>query len=271
MDTLTIFSGEFSFHSTNKDLMFQYDLEAKTAIVLINRPKQLNALNKCLINSLSDFLNEAEQNNQIRSIIIAGVGDKAFVAGADIKEFSEYSIEEGENLSKKGQENLFNKIENFNKPIIAAINGYALGGGLELALSCHMRVASANAKMGLPECSLGLIPGYGGTQRLVRTVGLTHATAMILTSKIIDVDFAEKIGLINLKTTQEELLQVAKKLATSCVKNSPKSLEAAIKCLNKNFDQKGLVFEQREFGKLFGTKEFKEGVSAFLEKRKPNY
>lgn len=246
-------------------------IESSLAIVKIERELYLNALNKEVINDLSLELQVLENDQSIRAVIIIGSGQKAFVAGADIKEFAGYSIEEGESLSKKGQENLFNKIENFKKPIIAAVNGYALGGGLELALSCHMRVASENAKMGLPECSLGLIPGYGGTQRLVRTVGLTHATEMILTSKIIDADFAEKIGLINLKTTQEDLLQVAKKLAGRCVKNSPKSLEAVIKCLNKNFDQKGLVFEQKEFGKLFGTKEFKEGVSAFLEKRKPNY
>ncbi len=246
-------------------------IESSLAIVKIKRESYLNALNKDVIEELSSELQVLENNQNIRAVIITGSGQKAFVAGADIKEFSGYSVEEGEALSKKGQENLFNKIENFKKPIIAAINGYALGGGLELALCCHMRIASVNAKMRLPECSLGLIPGYGGTQRLARAVGLTHATEMILTSKIIDADFAEKIALINLKTTQEDLLQAAKKLATSCVKNSPKSLEAAIKCLNKNFDEKGLLFEQTEFGKLFGTKEFKEGVSAFLEKRKPNY
>ena len=187
------------------------NIESSVAIIKIERESYLNALNQEVINKLSSELQILETNQKIRAVIITGSGQKAFVAGADIKEFSEYSIEEGEKLSKKGQENLFNKIENFNKPIIAAINGYALGGGLELALSCHIRVASENAKMGLPECSLGLIPGYGGTQRLVRTVGLTHATEMILTSKIIDVDFAEKIGLINLKTTQEDLLTAAKK------------------------------------------------------------
>ncbi len=246
-------------------------IEQQIAILTIDRESHLNALNIEVIQQLSKELEKLELIEGVRAVIIMGAGLKSFVAGADIKEFSNYSVEKGEGLSKTGQDMLFNKIENFKKPIIAAINGYALGGGLELALSCHMRVASENAKMGLPECSLGLIPGYGGTQRLVRVVGLTHATEMILTSKIIDVDFAEKIGLINLKTTQEELLKVAKKLATSCIKNSPKSLESAIKCLNKNFDQKGLVFEQKEFGKLFGTKEFKEGISAFLEKRKPNY
>ena len=246
-------------------------IESSVAIVKIEREPYLNALNKDVIEELSSELQVLEKNHNIRVVIIVGAGQKAFVAGADIKEFSGYSVEEGQALSKKGQDNLFNKIENFKKPIIAAINGYALGGGLELALCCHMRVASENAKMGLPECSLGVIPGYGGTQRLVRAVGLTHATEMILTSKIIDSNFAEKIGLINAKTTQENLLQVAKNLAERCIKNSPKSLESAIKCINKNFDKNGLTFEQKEFGKLFGTKEFKEGVSAFLEKRKPNY
>ena len=246
-------------------------MESSIAIVKIEREAQLNALNKEVIKQLATELETLEGLKNVRAVIIMGGGNKAFVAGADIKEFSDYSIEEGQRLSKKGQERLFNKIENFNKPIIAAINGYALGGGLELALACHMRVASDNAKMGLPECSLGLIPGYGGTQRLVRTIGRTHATEMILTSKIINADFAEKTGLINIKSTQEELLKTAKRLAESCIKNSPKSLQSAIKCINQNFNQDALLFEQKEFGKLFGTEEFKEGVSAFLEKRKPNY
>ena len=246
-------------------------IEPPIAIIKIDRESHLNALNLELIEQLSNEINTLESLEKIRAVIIMGVGNKAFVAGADIKEFSNYSIKQGEDLSKRGQETLFNKIENFKKPVIAAINGYALGGGLELALSCHMRVASDNAKMGLPECSLGLIPGYGGTQRLVRTVGRTYATEMILTSKIINADLAQKIGLINTQSSQGELLKTTKKLATSCVKNSPKSLESAIKCINKNFDQSGLIFEQKEFGQLFGTSEFKEGVSAFLEKRKPNY
>ena len=246
-------------------------IESSIAILKIDREAQLNALNIELISQLSDELGRLELLDNVRAIIIVGAGNKAFVAGADIKEFSNFSIKQGESLSKNGQEILFNKIENFKKPIIAAINGYALGGGLELALSCHMRIASDNAKMGLPECSLGLIPGYGGTQRLIRTVGRTHATEMILTSKIINTDFAEKIGLINVKSNQNELLKTAKALAASCIKNSPKSLQSAIKCINKNFNQTGLAFEQKEFGKLFGTSDFKEGVSAFLEKRKPNY
>ena len=246
-------------------------IEPPIAIIKINRESHLNALNLELIEQLSNKLNALESLENIRVVIIMGVGNKAFVAGADIKEFSNYSIKQGEDLSKRGQEKLFNKIENFKKPVIAAINGYALGGGLELALSCHMRVASDNAKMGLPECSLGLIPGYGGTQRLVRTIGRTYATEMILTSKIINTDLAQKIGLINTQVSQDKLLKTAKELAISCVKNSPKSLESAIKCINKNFDQSGLIFEQKEFGQLFGTSEFKEGVSAFLEKRKPNY
>ena len=246
-------------------------IEPPIAIIKIDRESHLNALNTDLIQQLSVELDIIESTESVRVVIIIGAGNKAFVAGADIKEFANYSIKEGENLSKRGQDLLFNKIENFKKPVIAAINGYALGGGLELALSCHMRVASENAKMGLPECSLGLIPGYGGTQRLVRTVGCTHATEMILTSKIINSEFAEKIGLINVKSSQEELLKTAKKIAISCANNSPKSLESAIKCINKNFDQSGLIFEQKKFGQLFGTSEFAEGISAFLEKRKPNY
>jgi len=247
------------------------ELDSSIAVVKIERQAHLNALNKNVIKQLSKELEALESNKEVRVIIIIGEGSKAFVAGADIKEFANFSIEQGCELSKVGQDTLFNKIENFKKPIIAAINGYALGGGLELALSCHMRIASDNAKMGLPECSLGLIPGYGGTQRLVRTVGRTKATEMILTSQLIDADQAEKIGLINFKTSQNDLLSSAKNLAKSCIKNSSKSLEAAIKCINQNFDQNGLYFEQKEFGKLFGTDEFKEGVAAFLEKRKPNF
>ena len=166
------------------------ELDSSIAVVKIERQAHLNALNKNVIKQLSNELELLQSNSEVKVIIIIGEGSKAFVAGADIKEFANFSIEQGCELSKVGQDTLFNKIENFKKPIIAAINGYALGGGLELALSCHMRIASDNAKMGLPECSLGLIPGYGGTQRLVRTVGRTKATEMILTSKLIDADQA---------------------------------------------------------------------------------
>ncbi len=254
-----------------KEHYIKVSIDEKIAIITIDREKQLNALNKALIQELSVSLEGLETHKGVRVVILIGKGQKSFVAGADIKEFSKYSPKEGEEMSKYGQRVLFDKIENFKKPIIAAINGYALGGGLELALACHMRIASNFSKMGLPECSLGIIPGYGGTQRLIRTVGRTVATEMILTGKIIDAKEAEKVGLISCITPHEETLDLAKKLAKSCMKNSPKSLESAIKCINQNFDSKGLSFEQKEFGKLFGTNEFNEGVSAFLEKRKPNY
>ena len=246
-------------------------IDSSIAVIKICREPQLNALNKNVIKQLSKELDNLKLSNKVRVVIITGSGKKAFVAGADIKEFSNYNVEQGRELSSIGQKTLFDKIENYNKPVIAAINGYALGGGLELALSCHIRIASSNSKMGLPECSLGLIPGYGGTQRLVRILGPSRASEMILTSQIIDADFAEKTGIINYQTSKEELIPLAKKIAKSCIKNSPKALEAAIKCINKNFDDSGLKFEQNAFGALFETDEFKEGVSAFLEKRKPNF
>ena len=247
------------------------NIESRIATITINRPTHLNALNKEVIEELSNNLDLLKSDENIRVLIIIGGGGKSFVAGADIKEFADFSVEEGEKLSKKGHDLLFDKIANFNKPIIAAINGYALGGGLELALSCHIRIASTNAKMGLPECSLGLIPGYGGTQRLVRIVGQSKATEMILTSKIINAEQAEKIGLVISVSDPEKLMEEAINLANACIKNSPKSLESSIMCINRNFDDNGLSFEQKVFGSLFGTSEFKEGVSAFLKKRKPNF
>ena len=247
------------------------NIESNIAILTISRPKYLNALNQKLIEEFSNKLDLIRSNEKIRVVIISGEGNKSFVAGADIKEFANFNKEEGELLSKNGHDYLFDKIANFNKPVIAAINGYALGGGLELALACHIRIASINAKMGLPECSLGLIPGYGGTQRLVRIIGESKASEMILTSKIVNAQDAEKIGLVSSIFNPDQLMEGAINLANACIKNSPKALEKAIMCINKNFDNMGLQFEQKAFGSLFATNEFKEGVSAFLDKRKPNF
>tara|TARA_Y100000766_G_C18843911_1_gene574655 strand:+ start:426 stop:1244 length:819 start_codon:yes stop_codon:yes gene_type:complete len=271
MENSTIFSGEFNFHSTNKDLMFQYNLDTKTAIVLINRPKQLNALNRALIESLSNFLNQIEKNKKIRSIIISGVGNKSFVAGADIKEFKKFNKEEALHLSSLGKEQLFNKITHFSKPVIAAINGYALGGGLELALACHIRVASENAKLGLPECSLGLIPGYSGTQKLPQIISKNIAMEMILTSKIIDAQRSLQLGLVNYTVPLNELSTKALEIASLCNAISPESARAAIKAINSCYSQNGEEIETEEFSKLFETSNFNEGVSAFLEKRQPNF
>ena len=249
----------------------QLIIENNIALIKICREKQLNALNQAVLDELSLVLNDVQINSSVKAVIITGQGEKSFVAGADIKEFQNFSKEEGRLLAQNGQHNVFDKIENFSKPVIAAINGYALGGGLELALSCHIRVASENAKLGFPECSLGLIPGYGGTQRLGQIVGKGFAFEMILTGKMIDVNRAKNIGLVNQISQLESLIEDAKKIAKSCIKNSPKALSAAIKCINKSFYTDGYELEIKEFSELFENDEFKEGVLAFLEKRRPNF
>ena len=244
-------------------------IEERVGIIEINRPNHLNALNSELILELESLLDDVSQKEEIRSVIITGSGDKAFVAGADIKEFQEYRQKKAFDLSQIGKQKLFNKIAFFNKPVIAAINGYALGGGLELALSAHIRVATENAQLGLPECSLGLIPGYGGTQRLPKIIGIGLATEMILTGKMIKADEAYKIGLVNHVFQKEELIEKTIRITKSFNTKSPESLIAAIKSINHSFTKDGENIESQEFSKLFETTNFKEGVTAFLEKRKP--
>lgn len=240
-------------------------------IITINRPNQLNALNKSTINELSDLLDKSEVDTQIKAIILTGSGEKAFVAGADIKEFSDFNIDQGAALSKEGHEKLFDKLENLSKPVIAAVNGFALGGGLELAMSAHIRVASDNAKMGLPEVSLGVIPGYGGTQRLAQLVGKGRANELILTAGMISAEDAYRIGLVNHVVPQSELLATCQKMASRISRNSPRAISHAIKSVNAGFKDgvNGFDTEVSEFGKCFGTEDFKEGTSAFIEKRKP--
>src|SRR4051812_9636535 len=242
-------------------------------VITINRPDKLNALNKQTIEELHDTLVEAENQSEIRAVIITGAGPKAFVAGADISEFSNYSISEGKQLSSSGHFKIFNFIENFSKPIIAAVNGFALGGGLELAMACHIRVVSDNAKMGLPEVSLGLIPGYGGTQRLAQLLGKGKAFEMIVTADMINAQDAYKWGLANYVTTQEELLNKCFEITAKIATKSPTAIRTAIKVINAGYNNNlnGYEVEIEEFGKAFGTKDFKEGVSAFLEKRKANF
>jgi enoyl-CoA hydratase len=242
-------------------------------VITINRPDKLNALNKATIEELHEALVEAENQKDIRSIIITGAGTKAFVAGADIAEFANFSIEEGKQLSTTGHFKIFNFIENYSKPVIAAVNGFALGGGLELALACHIRVASDNAKMGLPEVSLGVIPGYGGTQRLAQILGKGKAFEMIVTADMISAADAYKWGLANYVTTQEGLLEKCFEIASKIATKSPTAIRTAIKVINAGYNNKqnGYEVEIEEFGKSFGTSDFKEGVSAFLEKRKANF
>lgn len=248
-------------------------IDGKTAKITINRPKKLNALNKDTINELHKAIEALEADEKVRAIIITGSGDKAFVAGADITEFAHFDVSKGAKLSKKGQKLLFDFIENLNTPVIAAVNGFALGGGLELAMACHFRVASENAKMGLPEVSLGVIPGYGGTQRLPQLVGKGKAMEMIMTAGMLDADEAKTYGLVNYVVEQDELIPLCEKLAKKISYNSSTAISAAIKAVNANFKDgiNGYDVEIKQFGNCFGTEDFDEGTTAFLEKRKAKF
>jgi len=241
--------------------------------ITINRPKKLNALNQETIKELHEAFKELDNDDEVRVIIITGSGEKAFVAGADIAEFSDFDRLQGRELSKSGQKILFDYVANLSTPVIAAINGFALGGGLELAMASHIRVASDNAKMGLPEVSLGLIPGYGGTQRLPQLVGKGKAIEMITTGAMISADDALNYGLVNHVVAREELISFCEELAKKISKNSPLAIAAAIKAINANFENgiNGFETEIEQFGKCFDTEDFIEGTSAFLEKRKPNF
>jgi enoyl-CoA hydratase len=241
--------------------------------ITINRPKQLNALNKQTIEELSHLLAKANRDLDIGVVIITGSGEKAFVAGADIKEFADFSVEKGHELSAIGHKILFDLIEKMNKPVIAAINGFALGGGLELAMASHIRIASDNAKLGLPEVSLGVIPGYGGTQRLAQLVGKGKAFEMVTTAGMINAEDALSWGLVNHVVSYEELMPLALKIAQKILNNSPNAIGAAIKAINANYIDgvDGFKVEIEEFGKCFGTPEFIEGTSAFVEKRKASF
>ncbi|NNM22970.1 MAG: enoyl-CoA hydratase [Flavobacteriaceae bacterium] len=241
--------------------------------ITINRPKKLNALNKATIKELHEAIKQAEKDRNTRVILITGSGEKAFVAGADISEFSDYSVSQGERLAAQGQALLFDFVAHLSTPVIAVINGFALGGGLELAMSAHFRIASDNAKMGLPEVSLGVIPGYGGTQRLPQLVGKGRALEMITTAGMIDASQALQYGLVNHVASQEELMQLARKIAAKIVKNSPVAIASAINAINAGFEEgeNGFDTEITEFGKCFGTADFKEGTTAFLDKRNPTF
>ncbi|MDA9254203.1 enoyl-CoA hydratase-related protein [Flavobacteriaceae bacterium] len=243
------------------------------AIITINRPKKLNALNKATIEELHEAFQVLDKDSSVKVIVITGSGEKAFVAGADISEFAHFTVDNGGKLAAKGQEMLFNYIENFSKPVIAAVNGFALGGGLELAMACHFRVASDNAKMGLPEVSLGVIPGYGGTQRLPQLIGKGNAMELIMTAGMISAEKAAALGLVNYVTTLEELMPLVEKLAGKIMRNSSVAISAAIKAVNANFEDgvDGFEVEISEFGNCFGTEDFREGTTAFLEKRKANF
>jgi len=241
--------------------------------ITINRPTKLNALDKETTQELHLAFKNAEGDSGTKVIIITGSGEKAFVAGADISEFAHFSVSEAENLASEGQALLFDFIANLSTPVIAAINGFALGGGLELAMAAHFRVACDHAKMGLPEVSLGVIPGYGGTQRLPQLVGKGRAMEMIMTAGMIDASTACNYGLVNHVTSQEDLLVVSRKIASKIMRNSSVAIASAIIAVNAGYmeGQNGYDEEIRQFGKCFGTADFREGTTAFLEKRKADF
>lgn len=247
-------------------------LENGIYIVTINRPDKLNALNKDVFTDLNAMVDEIESNNAIKSAIITGAGPKAFVAGADITEFGSLDKTAAMQLAKRGQD-IFARIENCAKPIIAAVNGFALGGGCELAMSCHFRMASENAKFGQPEVNLGLIPGYGGTQRLVQLIGKGKAMELLMSAQLIDANEAKQLGLVNYVTPAETLLEEAKKILAVINSKAPLAIAGCIKAANAVFNetQDGYAIEIEAFGNAFATEDMKEGTTAFLEKRKANF
>lgn len=238
--------------------------------ITINRPDKLNALNKTVIEEISDAIDKAVSNKEVKAVIITGSGLKAFVAGADISEFLSLDKAGGKALAKKGQEAVFSKIENAPKPIIAAVNGFALGGGCELAMACHFRLAATNAKFGQPEVNLGLIPGYGGTQRLTQLVGKGKAMELMMTGNMIDAEEAKVLGLVNHITSPESLLDKTKEILQTIIAKAPLAITHIIALTNiaANGDKEGLLKEIDAFGELFDTADAKEGSAAFVEKRK---
>ena len=248
-------------------------IEGGVLTLTINRPNQLNALNSEVIATLSKHIEAAQSDDSVKVIILTGSGEKAFVAGADIKEFADFSPQQGKDLAALGQATLFDRVERSAKPVIAAVNGFALGGGLELAMSAHVRVASSNAKLGLPEVGLGVIPGYGGTQRLAQLVGKGKAMEMVLTAGMISAEEACNLGLVNYCVDPSELLETCGGIAKKMMRNAPTALAAAIKCVLAGYTDSvdGYGVEIEQFGLCFGTEDFKEGTTAFLEKRKAEF
>jgi enoyl-CoA hydratase len=244
-------------------------LENNILTITINRPDKLNALNKTVMEELNTVLDDVYTNDEIRSVIITGAGQKSFVAGADISEFVDLSVGEGKALAKKGQL-LFKRIEDSPKPIIAAVNGFALGGGCELAMACHFRIASDNAKFGQPEVNLGIIPGYGGTQRLVQLIGKGRAIEMTITANVIDANTALTYGLVNYVVSQEALIEKATSILTVVNTKAPVAVAKCIEAANAVYDERknGYELEVSAFGDCFATEDMKEGTTAFLEKRK---
>lgn len=245
-------------------------LENGIFTITINRPDKLNALNKDVMNDLDHVVDEIESNAEIKAAIITGSGQKGFVAGADISEFVGLSNDEGKALAKKGQD-IFFKIENCSKPVVAAVNGFALGGGCELAMACHFRIAADNAKFGQPEVNLGLIPGYGGTQRLVQLVGKGRALELLMTGNMIDAATALQYGLVNHVVAPDELLPKTKSILEVMMTKAPLAIAHCISAANAAYTMDGYQKELEAFGQCFQTEDMKEGTDAFLGKRKANF
>lgn len=249
------------------------EVRDKIAVVTINRPDKMNALNSQTMNELKSAFTELNSNNDVYVVILTGSGEKAFVAGADISELNKLEMISGKEFAEKGQD-VFNTIENLSKPVIAAVNGFALGGGCEIALACHIRLASENARFGQPEVNLGIIPGYGGTQRLTRLINSGRAMEYILTCDMIDANEAFRIGLVNHVYPQSELINKAVEVAKKIAIKGQNAVRQTIKAVNIADEipaSEGQNYEAGLFGLCCGTEDFKEGTSAFLEKRKPEF
>jgi enoyl-CoA hydratase len=249
------------------------EIKNKVAVVKINRPDKLNALNSATMSELKNIFTELDKNENVYVVILTGSGEKAFVAGADISELNKLNNISGKEFSERGQD-VFNTIENLSKPVIAAVNGFALGGGCEIALACHIRLASENARFGQPEVNLGIIPGYGGTQRLTRLINSGRAIEYILTGDMINADEAFRLGLVNHVYPQNELMSKAFEIAEKIISKGQTSVRLAIKAVNvvdEVSDKEGQNYEASLFAICCGTEDFKEGTNAFLEKRKPEF
>ncbi|MFM7645680.1 MAG: enoyl-CoA hydratase-related protein [Sphingomonadales bacterium] len=247
-------------------------LQEGVLVVTINRPDKMNALNRSVFEELEKVLDVVDTDKQIKAVIITGAGNKAFVAGADISEFTTLDSNEAKQLARRGQL-VFERIEKNSKPFIAAVNGFALGGGCELAMACHIRLAAEQAKFGQPEVNLGLIPGYGGTQRLTQLVGKGKALELMMSGNMLSAAEALQWGLVNHVCTSEELIERSRQLLATIISKGPGAVARVISAVNALYEKgdQGYLEEVRLFGECFGTAEMKEGVSAFLEKRKPNF
>jgi len=249
------------------------NFENAIATITINRPKALNAINAGVMDGLHEFFFEDFKKHEgLKGVIITGSGEKAFAAGADITQFPNLTVDDGQSLSLYGQK-VYAMIEAFHVPVIALVNGFSLGGGNELAMSCHMRIATPNAKFSQPEVNLGLIPGYGGTQRLIHLIGKSRATELLLTGDMIDAETALDYGLVNYVLEPSEAKAKAEKIIGKTAKKGPLAIEETLRCIVAHFDEKmdGYLYEAQAFGRVMGHPESKEGVQAFLEKRKPNF